>query len=57
VWLTIELISALYIISFVWFWSLCRLSIPDKTDTHPSEQQSNLIPFERGLQMRKTKGV
>lgn len=56
-WLTIELISALYIISFVWFWSLCRLSIPDKTDTHPSEQQSNLIPFERGLQMRKTKGV
>lgn len=58
-WLAIELILALYIISFVWFWSLCRLSVPEKTESSRPEQESNLIPFERGvqLQVRKTTGA
>lgn len=58
-WLAIELILALYIISFVWFWSLCQLSTPEKTESTHSEQESNLIPFERGIQlhMRKTTGA
>jgi hypothetical protein len=56
VWLTIELVAALYVISFVWFWSLCRLSIPDKAKSAPMERESNLIPFERGsmLKIQKT---
>jgi hypothetical protein len=48
VWLTIEVVSALYLVSFAWFWSLCQLSVPAKTDTGGPPQKSNLIPFERG---------
>lgn len=48
-WLTIELISALYLVSFAWFWSLCRLSVPDgKTTSRGRKREANLIPFERG---------
>lgn len=53
--LAIELIVALYIIAFVWFWSLCRLSIPDRTEDKHEERESNLIPFERGLQLQVRK--
>jgi hypothetical protein len=52
VWMTIKLVAALYVISFVWFWSLCRLSVPHKTEgTHP-ERRSKLIPFERGVKLK-----
>jgi hypothetical protein len=52
VWLALELIFALYAISFAWFWSLCRLSVhkTNHASTHPTD--SNLIPFERGLELQ-----
>lgn len=50
-WLTVEVISALYLVSFAWFWSLCQLSIPDEPDAAPP-QKSNIIPFERGIALR-----
>jgi hypothetical protein len=54
-WLTIELISALYILSFVWLWSLCRLSVPDKSKAGYSKHEPNLIPFERGIKANTQK--
>lgn len=47
-----ELIFALYVISFVWFWSLCQMSIPEKTDSELLASESNLIPFERGVELQ-----
>jgi hypothetical protein len=55
VWLTIELVAALYIISFVWFWSLCLLSVPVKQKASDAERKSNLIPFERGVKLNLPK--
>lgn len=54
-WLAIEVLSALYIISFAWFWSLCRISVPDKLESEHEPHKATLIPFERGLvlQMRQ----
>jgi hypothetical protein len=54
VWLTVELVAALYVVSFVWFWTLCRSSAR-RARSFSSVQQSpsNLIPFERGQQLRK----
>jgi hypothetical protein len=59
VWITIELIAALYLVSFAWFWSLCQLSVPHETKARRLQQQSKLIPFERGikLKVRKTTGT
>lgn len=57
VWLTIEILSALYLISFAWFWSICRLSIPRAMQVDQKRRKSNLIPFERGANLparRKT---
>jgi hypothetical protein len=57
VWLTIELLAALYAVSFVCFWCLCRVSASrDLNPPRKQETASNLIPFERGLQpsLRKT---
>lgn len=51
-WLMIEVIAALYIISFAWFWSLCSLSVSDKSRSHTLERKSNLIPFERGQRLQ-----
>lgn len=57
-WLTVELLAALYLISLLWFWSLCRntarreLNLP-----RPHEVPSNLIPFERGLEVHLRKGA
>jgi hypothetical protein len=53
VWLAVELIAAVYIVSFAWFWQLCRSSARrELTHVHEEEAPSNLIPFERGLQMQ-----
>ncbi len=56
-WLAVELFAAIYIASFVWFWSLCRSSARrELTPVHEPEPQSNLIPFERGMEMHLRKG-
>ena len=56
----LEILGAAYMVSFVWFWSLCRAAAQrkDYPATH-SEMKSNLIPFERGLerQIGKTRAV
>jgi hypothetical protein len=56
VWLTIELVSALYLVSFAWFWSLCRLAVTDRTKRSHRARGANLIPFERGIkpELRKS---
>jgi hypothetical protein len=56
VWLAVELIVVMYVVSFVWFWHLCRSSARrELSAARKQEHRSNLIPFERGLkgQMRK----
>jgi len=56
VWLAVELIVAVYIVSFAWFWQLCRSSARrELTQVHEEESPSNLIPFERGLQLHLRK--
>jgi hypothetical protein len=56
VWLAVELFAAMYLISFVWFWSLCRSSARrESTPVREQESGSNLIPFERGLEMHLRK--
>jgi hypothetical protein len=55
--LTLELLAALYIMSFVCFWCLCRAATrSDLTPRRKNSAPSNLIPFERGVQvnLRKT---
>ena len=55
-WLAVELVAVAYIISFAWFWQLCRSSARrELTRVHEEERPSNLIPFERGLQMQLRK--
>ncbi len=53
--LAIELILALYVISFVWFWTLCRVSSPKDEDATHNQSPSNVIPFERGLHLQERK--
>jgi len=56
VWLAVELFAALYVVSFAWFWHLCRSSARrELTPARKQESPSNLIPFERGLEMRLRK--
>jgi hypothetical protein len=44
----VEIVAGLYVISFVWFWSLCTLSARrGLSSLRRTEQDSNLIPFER----------
>ena len=50
VWLAVEVFGAMYIVSFVWFWQLCRSSARRKITPVRQQPPSNLIPFERGLQ-------
>ena len=54
-WLAVEFIAVLYVISFAWFWQLCRISARrEMTHVREPKSPSNLIPFERGLeQLRK----
>jgi hypothetical protein len=57
VWLIVELFALMYIVSFIWFWSLCRSSARRELTVVPEKQsRSNLIPFERGLKARLRKG-
>jgi hypothetical protein len=51
----IELIAALYVAFFAWFWSQCQMSISDEMKTDPADEGSNLIPFERGLELNLEK--
>jgi hypothetical protein len=54
VWLAVEVFGAMYIVSFVWFWQLCRSSARREMTPVRRQPPSNLIPFERGLkQFRK----
>jgi len=56
VWLAVELLGALYIVCFAWFWHLCRTSARrEMTPVGDEESPSNLIPFERGLEMQLRK--
>jgi hypothetical protein len=56
VWLAVELFAALYVASFAWFWQLCRSSARrELTRVREEERPSNLIPFERGLEMHLRK--
>jgi len=56
VWLAVELFAALYVASFAWFWQLCRSSARrELAQVREEERLSNLIPFERGLQMHLRK--
>jgi hypothetical protein len=50
VWLAVEVFGAMYILSFVWFWQLCRSSARREMASVRKQPPSNLIPFERGLQ-------
>lgn len=55
-WLAVELFAAMYIASFVWFWSLCRSAARrELTPVRDLEPRSNLIPFEQALEMRLRK--
>jgi hypothetical protein len=49
------LIGCLYLIWFFWFRSLCRAAIRFHQSTLEPTHVSNLIPFERGLEMRAHK--
>jgi hypothetical protein len=51
VWLTVELFAALYIVSFIWLWLSCRSAARTQMIHRQPEQRSNLIPFERGLEL------
>jgi hypothetical protein len=53
--LAIELILALYVISFVWFWTLCRISSPEEDSAARNQSRSKVIPFERGLDLQERK--
>jgi hypothetical protein len=54
--LAAELFTALYVVSFVWFWLLCRSSARrDLTPQPEQETPSNLIPFERGVELHLRK--
>jgi hypothetical protein len=58
VWFAVELFAAMYLVSFAWFWSLCRSSARrDFTPARDQEPRSNLIPFERGMEMHLRKGT
>ncbi|HTY85217.1 MAG TPA: hypothetical protein VMB19_13420 [Silvibacterium sp.] len=49
--LAVELVGVMYVVSFAWFWQLCRTSA--RREMSPVRQQpspTNLIPFEQGLQ-------
>jgi ABC-type bacteriocin/lantibiotic exporter with double-glycine peptidase domain len=58
VWLAVEVFGAMYIVSFVWFWQLCRSSARrEMTHVRKQASSSNLIPFERGLQQLRKRST
>lgn len=57
-WLIVELLAALYLVSFVWFLSLCRTAARRDSSAPPApEAPSNLIPFERALELHLRKNA
>ena len=57
VWLAVEVFGAMYIVSFVWFWQLCRSSARREMTSIHWQPPSNLIPFERGLQQLRKRST
>lgn len=51
----IELILALYVISFAWFWMLCRLTVTKIEEPPLPESEAKVIPFERGLTLKDSR--
>jgi hypothetical protein len=45
-------IGSFYLACFLWFRSLCRAALRSHESTAENVQASNLIPFERGLELR-----
>lgn len=45
--LAIEILAALYVVSFLWLWWVARKSVHRKDSEQPPGPDSNLIPFER----------
>jgi hypothetical protein len=50
--LILSSIGSLYFACFLWFRSLCRSAIRSHASSVEQPQASNLIPFERGLELR-----
>jgi|HubBroStandDraft_3_1064219.scaffolds.fasta_scaffold893055_1 hypothetical protein len=49
-------IGSLYLVCFLWFRSLCRAAVRlYESSAAENAQCSNLIPFERGLELRSPK--
>jgi len=52
----LEFFAALYMVSFFWFLLLCRAAARRECNALPQNAHpSNLIPFERGLEMHMRK--
>lgn len=49
--LIVSSIATLYLACFLWFRSLCRAAIRSYESSVKRSQSSNLIPFERGLEL------
>ena len=50
--LILSSVGSLYLLCFLWFRSLCRAAIRSHESSMKHTHASNLIPFERGLEMR-----
>lgn len=51
--LVLSVITGLYLVCFLWFRSLCRSAIRfHEASLQHHRSVSNLIPFERGLEIR-----
>jgi hypothetical protein len=50
--LIVSSIGSLYFVCFLWFRSLCRAAIRSHELSAELTGTSNLIPFERGLELR-----
>ena len=52
--LVLSVVVTLYFVSVLWFRSLCRAAIRFYGSSMATEHDSNLIPFEDGLNGRKS---
>jgi hypothetical protein len=50
--LILSSVGSLYLLCFLWFRSLCRAAIRSHESSMGRTSASNLIPFERGLELR-----
>lgn len=50
--LIVSSVATLYLACFLWFRSLCRSAIRSYESSVERAGTSNLIPFERGLELR-----